>query len=312
MQTQSSRAISEEKQQVIKYLAEFAVRPMFRTPLFVKPEEWGIEDYEEVYFPSADGVPLEGWWMKAENSNKLIIANHPMPMSRAGFCGHLGEPWSSVDNIKIDFVKIWAHLVKAGYHVLAYDLRNHGTSGSANGGICGIGRYEWRDCIGAKQFVDSHPQLSQMTVGLYSQCTGANAQFEAIDKQPELFDNIQCMFAPLPVSMEALMGSFAKLQGVGDYMDEMDFEQIKFGGLTNEEMNPQHFASAVTMPVFMLQVKDDAWTDNPRDGQATFDLLSSQDKELFWLEGTTRRFDGYNYFAEHPKQMLDWFARYMK
>ena len=74
--------------QVIKYLAEFAVRPMFRTPLFIQPEEWGITDYENITFPSLDGTPLEGWWLKAKNSHKLIIGNHPMPMSRAGFCGH--------------------------------------------------------------------------------------------------------------------------------------------------------------------------------------------------------------------------------
>lgn len=47
------------------------------------------------------------------------------------------------------------------------------------------------------------------------------------------------------------------------------------------------------------------------DGQATLDLFSSQEKQLFWLEGTTRRFDGYNYFGENPQQMLDWFSRYM-
>lgn len=303
--------IPEEKMQIVRYLAEFAVRPMFRTPLFVKPEEWGIDDYENVYFPSLDGVPLEGWWMKAENSNKLIIANHPMPMSRAGFCGHFGEPWSNVDDIKIDFVRIWSHLVKAGYHVLAYDLRNHGTSGAANGGICGIGRYEWRDCVGAKRFVDSHPDLGQMDVALYSQCTGANAQFEAISEHPELFENIRCMLAPLAVSMEALMGSFAKLQGVEEYLDQMDFEQLKFGGFKNRDMNPQFFASSVRMPLLMTQVLDDIWTDNPADGQKTFDLISSSDKEMLWIEGTTRRFDGYNYFGEKPEKMLSFFEKYL-
>jgi len=115
---------------------------MFRTPLHKKPESYGITNYEDIFFQSEDGVPLEGWLLRAENSNKLIIINHPMPMSRTGFTGHWGEPWSAVDNIEIDFVAHMTHLVKAGYNVLAYDLRNHGNSGSANRGICGIGRYE--------------------------------------------------------------------------------------------------------------------------------------------------------------------------
>jgi len=40
----------------------------------------------------------------------------------------------------------------------------------------------------------------------------------------------------------------------------------------------------------MVQVLDDAWTRNPEDAQKTFDLLGSEDKELFWIENTTRRF----------------------
>ena len=140
--------------------------------MHIQPEERGITDYEDVFFPSADGVPLEGWLLRAPGSNKVIIANHPMPMSRSGFTGHWGLPWSMVDDIEIDFVQAYAHLVKAGYNVLAYDLRNHGASGAANGGVCGIGRYEWRDCVGAKRFVDQHAELKDMQVGLLSRCTG--------------------------------------------------------------------------------------------------------------------------------------------
>ena len=92
--------ISPESFAVVKYLAEFAVRPSFRTPVHIKPEDRGIDDYEDIYFQSADGIPLEGWLLRAKGSNKLIIANHPMPMSRSGFTGHWGEPWSKVDDIR--------------------------------------------------------------------------------------------------------------------------------------------------------------------------------------------------------------------
>jgi uncharacterized protein len=45
-------------------------------------------------------------------------------------------------------------------------------------------------------------------------------------------------------------------------------------------------------------VLKDSWTRNPEDAQKTFDLLASNEKELFWIDGTTRRFkDGYNYFG---------------
>lgn len=52
------------------------------------------------------------------------------------------------------------------------------------------------------------------------------------------------------------------------------------GAYTAAEMNPQLFPSAVTMPVLMFQVLEDAWTKNPEDAQKTFDLISSAEKEL--------------------------------
>jgi hypothetical protein len=65
-----------------------------RSPIMHSPTEEGL-DYEDVTFPSLDGVPLEGWFIPAPGSNKLIIANHPMGFSRSGIPSHL-EPWRSV------------------------------------------------------------------------------------------------------------------------------------------------------------------------------------------------------------------------
>src|SRR5690242_9348099 len=58
-----------------------------RTPILRTPDEVGL-DYEECWFPSADGVTLEAWFIPAP-SDRLLIVNHPMPCNRYGFPGHL-------------------------------------------------------------------------------------------------------------------------------------------------------------------------------------------------------------------------------
>ena len=93
---------------------------------------------------------------------------------------------------------------------------------------------------------------------------------------------------------------------------QMDLEQVKLGGFTNGEMHPQNYSHAVKVPYFMAQVIDDSWTNNPTDAQEIFDNIRSDDKELFWIENTTRRFDGYNYFGQHPEKMIAFFDKYMK
>jgi hypothetical protein len=59
-------------------------------------------------------------------------------------------------------------------------------------------------------------------------------------------------------------------------------------------------------------VRDDAVIDNPTDAQRTFDALGSNDKELHWIEGTTKRFkDGYNWFGRHPEKVLGFLDEHM-
>ena len=119
--------------------------------------------WRDIYFPSDDSIPLEGWYIPAKGgeSDELVIFNHALPMCRAGFPGHLGAPWNNFDAVEIDFVIQMKHLTDAGYNVLAYDIRNHGNSGAANGGLSGIGLWEWRDCVGGEEVCGWPPDARQ-------------------------------------------------------------------------------------------------------------------------------------------------------
>ena len=127
------KTISEKDYAKVKNMANI-VRPL-RSVLFKTPDDYGITGWKDLVIPSDDGIPLEAWYIPARGgeSDKLVIFNHALPMCRAGFPGHLGEPWSMYDAVEIDFVIQYKHLTDAGYNVLTYDIRNHGNSSAANG-----------------------------------------------------------------------------------------------------------------------------------------------------------------------------------
>jgi uncharacterized protein len=121
------------KEQIDDILDRFAdgFSQQQRSPVLHSPSDQGL-DYEDVTFPARDGVPLEGWFIPAAGSENLVILNHPMGFTRSGMPTHL-EPWRSVwaasgNGFEVDFVPDYRILHDAGYHVLTYDLRNHGSS----------------------------------------------------------------------------------------------------------------------------------------------------------------------------------------
>jgi len=146
-----------------------------RAPVLHWPSEVGLE-YEDVTFPARDGVPLEGWFIPAAGSAKLIIANHPFSFSRSGIPTHV-EPWHTIwapsgNGFELNLVPDYKILHDAGYNVLTYDLRNHGLSGAANGRVVTNGVTESRDVAGSLDYARERFGAREMAVGLFSRCTG--------------------------------------------------------------------------------------------------------------------------------------------
>lgn len=299
---------NESDKEKMNPLVEFFNKGL-RSPVFRRPDEVGLA-YEDVFFPSQDGIPLEGWFIPAE-SNKIIICNHFMPGNRYGYAGHL-EGFQNFGGFEVNFLPQYKALHDAGYNVLAYDLRNHGLSGQGNGGNVTIGLREYRDVIGSLQYVNSRADTKDMVKGLLSICLGCNSTIVAMNKNPEYFKDIKAMIALQPISLKYFIEKAAENQDLKvEEATKYFAESLRnANGFILEELSPTPYAKSVTVPTKMFQVHNDYRT-NVADVQEIYDKLLSKEKELYWIEGTDERFEGYNFLARNPELMIEWFEKYV-
>lgn len=234
-----------------------------------------------------------------------------MPCNRSGYPGHL-PGFGSFGGFEVSFINDYAALHSAGYAVLCYDLRNHGRSAAGSGGIAGIGRTECRDVAGSLAYARSRPDTADMRIGLLSRCLGANATIFAASKFPSYLEGVQALIALQPVSARAFVETGARNAGLDPEQTARAFDENIFHktGFHIDELTPLDVAKDVKVPTLVAQVHRDN-TTVPQDVQTIYDRIGAKEKELFWIEGTERRFDGYNYFGEHPERMIGWFDKYM-
>ena len=311
-------SIAKSDQEIQQILDGYSktLRAPPRCPILHNPSEAGLK-YEEVFFPSYDGVPLEGWFIPCPNSTRLIICNHPMGFTRSGHPSHL-EPWRSIfaatgNTIEVNFIPDYKILHDAGYNVLTYDLRNFGQSGPANTGTLSGGQYEAPDVTGSLIYARSRQDTKDMTMGLFSRCLGFTVSLWAMHKSPQFFKdgNVRCLVGPQPISAISAMERNFERDGVP--MEKMEDEdrtcrlQTSFG---IHELGPREPAKSVCVPTFVYEVRDDLWTKSD-DVQMIYDSLPIEEKKLYCIEETTRRWDGYLCLQKEPQMILDWFEKYM-
>ena len=309
----ATRLSDKEIDHILQRMADSFVQPL-RAPVMHSPAEQGLE-YEDVTFPALDGVPLEGWFIPASGSHRIIIANHPMTFSRSGIPTHL-EPWHSIWNssgngFEVNLVPDYKILHDAGYNVLTYDLRNHGLSGAANGGVVSGGIFESRDVVGSLRYIRERKNTRDMTIGLFSRCMGCSSTLAAMAKYPDAFNGVRCLVGPQPVTMKGIVER--RLASVGVPSERIDdFERLLVlrTSIGFAPRAPREWAKSVRVPTFLYQVHDDVLT-YPSDVQTMFDNIPMADKRLLWIKNTTARWDGYLEFQRRPEPMLEWFQTHM-
>jgi pimeloyl-ACP methyl ester carboxylesterase len=238
-----------------------------------------------------------------------------MGFSRSGMPTHL-EPWrsawsSSGNDFEVNLVPDYKILHDVGYNVLAYDLRNSGHSGAANGGIASSGIFESRDVLGSLQYARDREDTRDMTIGLFSRCLGCSSTFYAMTKAPGAFDGVRCLVGPQPVTMKIIAERRLGLAGVpADRIDDLEERIVLRTSIGFARRAPRQWAKSVCVPTLLYQVHDDVLTD-PSDVQTMFDNIPIADKKLLWIHGTSARWGGYLEFQRRPEPMLEWFEKHM-
>jgi len=296
--------ISPEQHAMLEALAQGLSTPP-RLPVVRTPADYGLA-FEDVTFKTEDGIEVSAWFMPGA-SNHVILSNHFSPGNKYGFAGHM-EGLDFAGGFEVNFIPRYKALVDAGYSVLAYDLRGHGASTDGDGGISGVGYYEWQEVLAALDYVRSRQDTSDADISIYSMCMGANATFNAMTKHPDAFDGVKSMIAIAPLKGRTTIERNCEQMGVAPDEGVEAFEPIynRITGLTVNDHNITPNSVNISVPTFFVQVRDDM-NSRWQDVQEMFDLCPVADKKVHYIEDTPWRFKGYQYFSDHPEEMLKWY-----
>ena len=289
-------------------LAETFLYPL-EQPFPKTPADFGM-DYRDVEFPSRNGPMLSGWLVNEGQSAAIIMTHFGYRANRYGYRVSCQPRLTRPYGTDVEFPRVAKHLVDAGYTVLMYDMRNHGISGKTETGAGTGGVDERGDVLGAIEFTVGLDGVER--IGLLSYCMGLNATFFAAGEDADAFTDNKVRAL---VGMQPLRnGDF--IHAMGGIPDKLyDEAEEAFKDVTGYSLNPKIMDSIAKVPVptLLLQGRKDPWT-NLDFIDETFATLGRDAndgagiaKRMEWLEETEHRFDGYNWFADHPESMLRWF-----
>lgn len=278
-----------------------------RQDVIKNPADYGME-YKDVEFQTPDDITISGWFIPG-NSEYIAIMVPPMNFSKYGYSiEHQGA--FRITEIEVEFLKTARNLHDAGYDVLIFDLRNHGESEDHPGNLFALGNYEYNDVLGALNFIEADDTLKLKKHVFVSFCTGANATFLAMKKEPHKFSKTKCMAAIQPISTEVFVTNFMDDQYsmFSWLIPGMEQDIINATSYSFDDLTPMNYIDGLMVPALFVQAKEDKWTDY------TFveELYNRApvEKQLVLFEGDMHRFDTYNYFGHSPEILLEFLERY--
>lgn len=279
-----------------------------RQRLWAVPSDAGLE-YIDVEFPARDGLRLSGWFVPAKNGEAspkpAIVLVHGWTWNRLGDSAETLLANIS-GGLQVDLLRLAYELHDGGYHVLAFDLRNHGQS--ASGGPVTFGLQESNDLLGALDFLATRDDVDQERIGVVGFSVGANSMLFALPHT----DRIAAGVAVQPTSPDQFATRYAKdlLGPLGApvlALVKLIYQQA--GHLPLAAIEPVMAAGGSgETPILYIQGTGDHWGSVSNVAQMA--AKSPNSVEPLFVE-THHRYGGYRYAVQHPETLRAFFAEHL-
>ena len=208
-----------------------------RALLVATPESLGIP-FESVKFYATDGIPLDGWILRAEPERPWLILCHGLGTNRS------------------DLLMLAARLHTARFNLLLFDFRGHGTSGGRG---TSFGWLEQRDLEGALAFLGAHAGVPARPYGVYGVSMGGAVAIMTAARDERIGAvAVESPYTNLQESLQRHMQLFYPMiprQPFGWFM--LATYRLRFG-VWPDSVAPVHSAAALSpRPLLLIQAEQD-------------------------------------------------------
>lgn len=277
-----------------------------RQPFWRSPAELGLAA-EAVNFQASDGVTLRGWFIPRAGHDgapaPAVVFVHGWPWNRMG--NHAGN--GVLPDQTVDLLEAARALHAAGFHVLLFDLRNHGASDAATPVTFGV--KEARDFVAAVQMLRGRNDVDGGRIGAIGYSMGANAIIYGIpEAQP-----IRAAVAVQPVRVETFLDNVAQqtFGAIAPYLTRIaEHLHESFGSPPLRSINPTSAATQLGETTMLyIQGSGDPW-GSLADVQA---MASATPHALPVVVAPSHdRYGGYQYVNSHLDEIADFFKEHMQ
>jgi len=295
---------------IVGLMARRMVAPA-RQPLWATPGDMGLA-FETVEFPARDGVRLSGWFIPAArpagvvNEAATIVLVHGWTWNRLGdAAADLLANFSGTTPVEL--LRLAHSLHDEGFHVLMFDLRNHGESASQP--PVTFGQTEANDLLGALAFLHTRADVDRERIGAIGFSMGANAVLYALPQTADLGAAIVVQPATAAVFAE---GYAADLLGAAGQIVLPLVEAVyaAIGGVRLNALQPAFAAGgAGPVPVLFIQCKGDQW--GSLDDANQLAAAAGGGEGPLYVDGD-HRYDGYQYLIDNPRIATTFMGQYLE